>query len=52
MNRISIVSAALAVAGVISAHAANLATIIQKVSENCEKIQSFHADVQVRYKVH
>jgi hypothetical protein len=49
MNRIAIVSAALAAAGVISAHATDLATIIQKVSENCEKIQSFNAEVRVRY---
>jgi outer membrane lipoprotein-sorting protein len=50
MNRIAFVSAAIAAAGVISTHATDLATIIQKVSENCEKIQSFNADVAVRYK--
>ncbi len=51
MNRIAIVSAAIAAAGVISAHATNLAAVIQKVSENCEKIQSYHADVEARYKI-
>jgi hypothetical protein len=51
MNRIAIVSAVLAAAGVFSTHATNLATIIQKVSENCEKIQSFNAEVRVRYKI-
>ena len=29
----------------------NLATIIQKVSENCEKIKSFSAEVKVRFRI-
>jgi outer membrane lipoprotein-sorting protein len=48
---IAIVSAVLAAAGFIPAHAADLATIIQKVSQNCDKIQSYSADVRVRYKI-
>jgi hypothetical protein len=51
MSRIAFVSIALAAAGVFSAHATDLATIIQKVSENCEKIQSYSAEVNVRYKI-
>jgi phosphoribulokinase len=51
MSRIAFVSVVLAAAGVISAYATDLVTIIQKVSENCGKIQSFDAKVQMRYKI-
>jgi hypothetical protein len=51
MKRIAIITALLTAAGVISAHATDLAAIIQKVSENCERIQSFNADIEVRYHI-
>lgn len=49
MYRSLIVSALLSGAGVISAYATDLAAIIQKVSENCDKIESFTADAEMRY---
>jgi hypothetical protein len=51
MKPIAIVSVLLAAAEIASVHATNLATIIQKVSENCDRIQSYGADVRVRYKI-
>jgi hypothetical protein len=51
MKRTVILTAMLAAAGVFSAHATNLAAIIQKVSGNCDKIQSFNADIEVRYHI-
>ena len=51
MNRIAIVSAFVSMVGVLSSFATDLAAIIQKVSENCNKIQSFSADAEVRYKI-
>jgi hypothetical protein len=51
MKRIAIVSALLAAVGAIAVQATTLAAIIQKISENCDKIQSYSADVRVRYKI-
>ena len=49
MHRSAIISALVSAIAVLSAHATDMAGIIVKVSENCDKIQSYSADAYVRY---
>jgi hypothetical protein len=51
MNRSLLVSTFIWAAWVMSSHATDLAAIISKVSENCDKINSYSADADVRYKI-
>jgi hypothetical protein len=51
MSRKLIGVAALALIGALSTYATDLLAIIHKVSENCRKIQSYSADVEVRYRL-
>jgi hypothetical protein len=51
MNRSLLVSTFISAAWVMSSYATDLAAIISKVSENCDKINSYSADANVRYKI-
>jgi hypothetical protein len=51
MRQIVIASLLFAGIGTAPAHATDLAAIIKKVSENCDKIAVYAADAQVRYKI-
>jgi hypothetical protein len=51
MYRKLILSAVWAIAAVCSAHSYDIAAIMKKVSENSDKIVSYKADAQVRYKI-
>ena len=44
-------SAAWTLAAVSAAFSWDMAGIIKKVSENCDKIVTYTADAQVRYKI-
>jgi outer membrane lipoprotein-sorting protein len=43
------ISALASAMAILSVYATDMATIISKVSENCDKIESFSADASVRY---
>ena len=50
MNRSMVLAAAfLTVFGAVAAHCTDLAAVIAKVSENCDRIRSYEADAEVRY---
>ena len=51
MNRIISIVTLLSVACGITVQATDLAAIVEKVSANSDKIQSFSADAQIRYKI-
>jgi hypothetical protein len=51
MNRRTAAAALFTCAGIMTAWPYDLAAIIARVSENCDKIVSYNADAQVNYQI-